>query len=700
MTRTTPDRLLELLEALCEERLTEVERAELERAVLEGAEARRTYLLYIDLHGMLHWDAAAAARPDSVESVVTPADGTRSVPSPLRRRVVRTVLGVAAALLLTVSIALWGPRPFGPDVNQGPGIAGPTHPDVPHDAGPVDDTPIRLGPADSQGNSVPIAAGGPSDDSQRPDESPLPADASASSLGIVRFIDEEIARVWADAGLTPSPLADDAEWLRRLSLDLAGRIPSVEEAEAFLADADPEKRRRLVDALLDRPEAARHFATVWTNLLVGRSPAPEIDRAGLHGFLAEQFQVNRPWIGTVAQLVAAEGSGRENAAANFLLAHMNNEAVPATAVTARCFLGQQVQCTQCHEHPFHKVWGQDQFWELNSFFDQTEVARHTRVNPQTGATEFSHLELVSKPIGGATYYETRSGEMKAVYPRFAGQDVDGGAETNRRRELARLMTAGDQPQLARAFVNRTWAHFLGYAFTNPVDDMGPHNPPTHPELLDRLAGEFIKSGYDVKQLTRWICNSAPYQLTSRFVESNAVDDPEAGEPPYFSRMYVKPLTAEQLFDSLLVATRADHADAYARPQADRDRQQWLRQFFTLEQTEENCEASTFDGSLPQALTMMNGDLVQQATSGAPGTLLGDVLAGQGSEADKIRRLSLAVLSRYPTPAELESLRTIISQIVRSRVQAGSTAGAQAVRNDALRDVYWGYLNSAEFVVNH
>jgi len=290
--------------------------------------------------------------------------------------------------------------------------------------------------------------------------------------------------------------------------------------------------------------------------------------------------------------------------------------------------------------------------------------------------------------------------MKAAYPRFADQQVDGGPQTNRRRELARLLTSGDQPQLAKAFVNRTWAQFFGYGFTNPVDDMGPHNRPTHPELLDRLADEFVKTGYDTKQLVRWICNSRPYQLTSRFRDVNLADDPAAGDPPYFSHAYVKPLSAEQLFDSVLVATRADQADPYFNAEADRRRQRWLREFYSLEQTEENCEATTFDGSLPQALTMMNGPLVQQAVSGAPGTLLGEVLTGPGNETEKIRRLSLAVLSRYPTPRELDEIRDVISQVVRSRTQAEHAPSAAVVRNDALRDVYWGYLNSGEFVVNH
>lgn len=689
--------LTDLLEALCEDRMTADQRARLEQAVIHDAQARRLYVDYIGLHGMLHWDAAKGAE------TITPAPApARSAPRPRSWRYIAagSVSIVTAALLVVLAAPyLFGPQP---PVGDRP-VAG-------------DDHQNRNGDNRENLNIAPIVLDRQHDDDENNGEGatseemlasnppegdapPVEADGARSNLGIVSFIDQEIAARWQADGIKPSPRADDAEWVRRVYLDITGHIPSADEVESFLQSAELDKRRHLVDALLDHPDASRHFATVWTNLLVGRrTPSGEVSRDGLHAFLQSQFRTNRPWSETVTELVAAEGSSRENGAANFLLAHLNNEAVPATAVTARCFLGMQVQCTQCHAHPFYKEWGQEQFWELNSFFHQTDVVRHTVTDPETNQEAFSHLELVSRDVGGPTYYETRNGEMKIAFPEFEGIEIDAGADTNRREALARLLTSGEDPQFARAFVNRTWSHFFGYGFTNPVDDMGPHNEPTHPAVLDRLADEFVKSGFDVKQLTRVICNSEAYQLTSRFGESNAIDAPELGDPPYFSHAYIRPLTAEQLFDSLIIATRSDRSDSYFTEEADARRDEWLAQFFTAEETDENCEATTFDGTLPQALTMMNGDLVQQAVSGAPGTYLGEVLGGPGDEVEKIRRLSLAVLSRYPSQQELEAIRGHIRTSVRTRTQAG--VAPRAAVNEALRDVFWAYLNSSEFIVNH
>lgn len=694
--------LAELLEALCEDRMTADQCARLEQAVLADPGARRMYVNYISLHGMLHWDAAKGAE------TITPARAAVASPAAAasRPRSWRYLAAGSASLVTAaVLVVLAAPHLFGPQppVEDRP-VSVDDHLDQDGDNREnLNVDPIVLDGQQNNGENNgdgtangEIIASNPPDGDAPP---PLAADASRSALGVVAFVDEQIADRWQDTGIEPSEHADDAEWVRRVYLDITGHIPSADEVAAFLDDADPDKRRYLVDSLLDHPNASRHFATVWTNLLVGRrAPSAEVNRDGLHAFLESQFRGNRPWSETVTELVSAEGSSRDNGAANFLLAHLNNEAVPATAVTARCFLGMQVQCTQCHAHPFYKDWGQEQFWELNSFFQQTDVVRHTVTDPATNQETFSHLELVSRDVGGPTFYETRNGEMKMALPEFEGIEIDSGPDINRREALARLLTSGTDPQFARAFVNRTWSHFFGYGFTNPVDDMGPHNEVTHPAALDRLADEFVKSGYDVKQLARVICNTQAYQLTSRFSASNGIDAPDLGDPPYFSRAYVRPLTAEQLFDSLMIATRADRSDSYFSEEADARRDEWLAQFFTAEGNDENCESSTFDGTLPQALTMMNGDLVQQAVSGAPGTYLGDVLGGPGDEVEKIRRLSLAVLSRYPTTDELEAIRGHMRTSVRIKTQAGMPP--RAAVNESLRDIFWAYLNSSEFIVNH
>jgi hypothetical protein len=251
----------------------------------------------------------------------------------------------------------------------------------------------------------------------------------------------------------------------------------------------------------------------------------------------------------------------------------------------------------------------------------------------------------------------------------------------------------DDQQAARAFVNRTWAQFFGHAFTRPIDDMGPHNPPTHPELLHRLTAEFVASGYDVKRLVRWICNSRAYRFSSRFNDTNREDDPSKGHLPLFSRMYVKPMSPEQLYDSLLVATRADRAVKGNWDDVARQRSEWLRQFFQAYQTEENDESTTFDGTIPQALVMMNGPLVDEAVGGKPGTLLHEVLTGPGSDLAKLRRLCVAALSRQPTEKEL----TAVQKMLRRPAPRGQQRQS---RQQVLQDMFWAYLNSNEFILVH
>ena len=248
--------------------------------------------------------------------------------------------------------------------------------------------------------------------------------------------------------------------------------------------------------------------------------------------------------------------------------------------------------------------------------------------------------------------------------------------------------------MAVAMVNRMWAHFFGYGFTRPIDDIGPHNTPTHPELLDRLAREFVKSDYDLKQLIRWICNSNAYQLTSRFNDTNRFDDPEKGNPPLFSRMYVKQMTAEQLYDSLLVATKADHVGQSDWAGVSKKRQQWLQQFVIAFQTDENDEATTFDGTVPQALLMMNSRLVQDAVGDKRGTYFHEVVQDNRNERQAVRKLCLSALSRYPTKEELN----MVLDLLRERVSR--SRNRPATRINALQDVFWAFLNSNEFILVH
>jgi len=282
--------------------------------------------------------------------------------------------------------------------------------------------------------------------------------------------------------------------------------------------------------------------------------------------------------------------------------------------------------------------------------------------------------------------------MSPTLPPAEARDRD--AEEAKAKELARLMAEGDRPQLAAAFVNRLWAQMFGRGFTTPLDDMGPHNRPSHPEILDLLTSEFVKSDYDVRQLLRWMCSSKLYQLSSRANPGNETDDPDSGSSPMFSRMYVKPLSAEQVFDSMLIATNADHTTAMAGD-AEKRRASWLSQFYSALDNDENTEQTTFDGSLPQALVMMNGDLVKEAVSGRPGTFLNKVQALPEPDSEKLARLSMAILARRPTTAE----QRVFEEATKSSSRGNRAAAGMTNAKESLQDACWAYLNSTEFVVN-
>lgn len=502
---------------------------------------------------------------------------------------------------------------------------------------------------------------------------------------IVEFIDSEIRKQWIQHKLPPSPFADDEEWLRRVTLDIVGHIPSLDETEKFLKDDSPSKRELWIEKLLKSPDYSRNWASIWTNLLIGRRTPDRIDREGLRKFLETAFSRNTPWNTLVADLVGAEGSQKTNGAVNFLLAHLNDGAVPATSLTARLFLGTQLQCTQCHNHPFND-WKQNQFWELNSFFSQTRRFDHQKPDPDTGRLEFDYAELIFIDGEGPAHFEQRNGLVKVAYPIYEGVEISPDNTVKRRLELAKLMTRSESNQLARAMVNRMWGHFFGVGFTRPLDDLGPHRPPSHPEILDRLTLEFHNADYDLKKLIRWICASEAYQLTSRGQGANVDDVPSRGEPPRFSHMVVKSMSPEQLFDSLQVAIRV-HGDQRPDWTAWEDRRQnWLQQFVLELGTDENDESTTFNGTIPQALMMMNGTLINEALNTNNPGLLKQVIDSGDKDTVQIQSVFLATLGRKPTPGEVSAARKIL--------------GNNETLQQSFQDLLWALLNSNEFISNH
>ena len=534
---------------------------------------------------------------------------------------------------------------------------------------------------------------------------PLYAD-NLSAVPQIAFIDSQIEAAWADANIKPAEQAADLEWCRRVYLDLIGRIPTVDEVLQYKNDSSYNRQSVLVDRLLGEEytrEYAKHWANVWTTILIGRDADNQmIDRDGMRKYLQAAWDKNIPYDQFVEELLTATGdnAAREdatlfNGATNFLSGKLADGGLQATAKTAQIFLGLQVQCTQCHNHPFNSGVKQNQFWELNAFFRQTRALRRF-----DGGSSVAWIELVDEDFPGQggdpdeaeIFYELRNGLVKVAYPVFVdGTEIsrsgllpgllEDGTKygVNRRRELASLIRS--HPLFPKAVVNRIWSYFLGYGFTIPIDDFGAHNPPTHPALLEGLAQRFAEYSYDLKSLMRWVVLSKPYGLTSRMKAGSTADAPDSGEQPHFSRFYVRQMQPEQLYDSLLVATKADRSEAAGR----QDR--WLSQFVIAFGTDEGDSSTTFNGTIPQILMLFNGDLIQAATSLDQDGFLDQVVVANRTNRDKINALYLAALARWPSSSELRYANHLL-------------LARKGQVKEALQDVWWALLNSNEFILNH
>lgn len=534
------------------------------------------------------------------------------------------------------------------------------------------------------------------------------AAVGANDHGIpqVAEINKNIRQVWTDNNMSPSPPATDGEWCRRVYLDILGRIPSVTELREFTASKEADRKLKLVNKLLyDEAyleDYTRNWTTIWTNILIGRTGGTEqntlISREGMQKYLRDTFAQNKPYDRMVTEIVTATGTTSPggkgfNGATNFYVMKLDENAAQATAMTAKIFLGLQVQCTQCHNHPFND-WKQQKFWEFNAFFRQTRALRTFA----PGTRDVTSAELINQDFGGEgggggadeaiIFYELRNGLMASAFPVFVdGKEASRSgyvSDSVRRNELAKMIVGSEY--MDKTIANRMWHHFLGYGFTKPIDDMGPHNTPTHPELLTYLGQEVRKNSFDLKELIKWITLSEPYSLSSKITGGNKADDPLMGETPKFTHFYLRNMRAEELYESLIVATEAQKTKGDYVEQ-EKLKSQWLNQFNQTFGTDEGDEQTTFNGTIPQALMMMNGDLVKKATSIDQGSFLQKVAGSNLRPAEKIDVLFMAALSRPPTGTEVE---------IANKLWAARGGNAAA----ALQDIFWAALNANEFILQH
>jgi hypothetical protein len=488
---------------------------------------------------------------------------------------------------------------------------------------------------------------------------PPPPDANALSAKI----DQQIAARLTAEKVPPARLADDAEFVRRLYLDLTGRIPSVAQVRRFLKDPAPDKRQRLIDQLLDSGAYVQHFTNVWRAVLLPDNVAASENgnfRAGFEAWLRKHLAENTPYDQLVREIIQPGGPRA------FYLAR-ENKPENLAAATSRLFLGVKLECAQCHRHPF-APWSREQFWGLAAFYSGLPQPRPS-----------GKASLPPRPTGREIKIP---GTEKVVQARFLdGKEPRWTDGMDPRVTLADWVTTADNPYFARAAVNRLLAYFFGTGLVDPVDELGEENPASHPELLDELAREFASHQFDLKFLIRAIVNSQTYQRTSM------VSHPGQEDPRRFARMGLRGLSAEQLFDSLAQATGYEEPAGPNRGRSAglRGRTEFLTKFGNS-----SGRSTEFRLSILQALSLMNGKLVAAATDLENSQTLAAVLdAPFMDNAQRIETLFLATLGRPPQPEEAERLLKYIQD-----------GGADANSRKALADLFWALLNSGEFILNH
>ena len=523
-----------------------------------------------------------------------------------------------------------------------------------------------------------------------------------SEQDILTSITRELSKQWKEQGVTPSEFASDLKWVRRVYLRLIGRVPTTNELTPFFdGNSDPDKREALVNRLLFSSqyseEYLQHWTNLWTNTLIGRhggTGKDKANRAGLAKYIYASLQANKPYNQIVRELLAATGdsdpdSDRFNGAVNFLLASVNgDDTTLATARTTSIFLGQKLQCAQCHNHPSSDI-AQNQFWEMDAYFSQLHTSP-VRKDEQFGfSLSNKDFQGVETPGGDAgNYFEQSNGVARLAFPTFLGhpEPSASGAVDNfdRRSRLAALVS--NSPLLERTLVNRMWSHFFGYGFTSDVDDMGPHVQVSHPQLLESLANQTRANKYNLKSVLKWLALSDPFLRSSIYSPSNGIDSPELGDQPLFSRYYSRQLEPEEVYQSLLALSGTLRTpDSFGQQQL--AQRSWLGQFTRQRETDEAGEISSFKGDIQQSLILMNGELMKKATKLESHTVLGKIVASANLTQVKVQQLFMAALARHPSKEELTKIKQLSLQ-------------AQADEQQFLQDIWWALLNSSEFILDH
>ena len=489
------------------------------------------------------------------------------------------------------------------------------------------------------------------------------------------FIDALVYRRLGQLNIEPAELCTDAEFLRRVHLDLIGTLPTADEARAFLSDTRSNRRELLVDGLLQRPEFADYWALKWADLL-------RVDRQALghkaayeeHRWIRDSLAANKPLDQFAREIITAEGPLSENPQ-GYLFKAASDPGKAASAIS-QVFLGIRIECAQCHHHPYDR-WSQTDYFGMTAFFAQLQ-----RKNTPLGEM------LVA--VGDPTTTHPRTGEKITAHA--LGEPMpENNIAGDRRRELAAWLTSPTNSLFARNIANRAWAHMLGRGLVEPVDDIRATNPPSNPELLDALAAKFIEQKFDLRALFKTIAGSRVYQHSTRPNETNLADEQN------YSRALLKRLDAEVLLDAVCQTTgtpeKFEGVPAGARAIELWDSQvnhDFLR-LFGRPSRQSVCECERVsEPSVGQVLHLLNSERVQSKLSHETG-LISRLVRKEADDAKLVEELYLTIYARYPSEQDRTVALSFLQSVPTSDV---------AARRAAVEDLTWTMLNTLEFVFNH
>jgi hypothetical protein len=493
---------------------------------------------------------------------------------------------------------------------------------------------------------------------------------------LARLIDQEVQLRLAAEGIKASPVCDDSEFIRRVYLDIVGVIPPADRVVAFLDSKDPGRRSQLIEELLANPLFGKQMSEAWTGLMVPReSNNRRLQSEPLRSWLERSFNANKPWNKLVYELVSATGEQDKNGAVTFFIGNPGPDKV--TDAVTRLFMGVQLQCAQCHNHPF-TGWKQNEYWAMAAFFMKVNISANPQMAAKNGISPAVSEATNGKGKGKAFKLPDSAKVVPAKF--LQGEQPKLKPATPLRPILADWMTSPKNRFFARAMVNRMWASYFGRGLVNPVDDMHDENEPSHPELLAALTEQFKASGFDVKYLIRAICNSETYQRTSRPSEGNG-DDRQL-----FSHMPVRALAPEHLYDSLVaVLGNGPAAREGPRPKAPMAAKKGpggqRDQFTNFFRIDEGANPLDYQAGIPQALRLMNSGPTNNGNAAVAAAM-----AKGNTPPQVIERLYLMALARRPTDAEARRLAEYVGR------QTNTRAG--------YADVLWALVNSSEFTFNH